>query len=192
MSMESPHRFPHLMTVAARLDRLVENIERAALAGGVLLMAATSIANVVGRNLFGASIDFAEELNQSLLVLITFMGIGYGVRRARHIRMSAIYDQLTGRWRKGFMVMITLGTALLLAVLAWYAAVYVGNAWRIGRVTPALQIPLWAVYLVVPLGLALGALQFLLAGVRNLTTPGVHLAWNRTESFGPGDGEVPP
>jgi len=85
-----------LMERLHQLDAAVERIEGVVLAYGVLLMAAVSIANVFARNLFDHSLTFAEEVSRILTVLITFMGIGYGVRHARHIRMSALYDQLRG------------------------------------------------------------------------------------------------
>lgn len=171
-----------------RLDRLLERFERGVLTAGILLMAAISIANVGARNLLGESLTFAEELNQVLVVLITFLGIGYGVRHARHIRMSAMYDQLQGRARKALMVVTALGTGLLLLLLAWYAGHYVADVHRIGSVTPALRIPLYLVYLWVPVGFAIGGIQYLLAAWRNLTTPGVHLSFQQKEAYEPPTG----
>ena len=180
-------------TLLARLDRWVEAFEALVLIFAILAMAALSIANVIGRNLFDHSLSFVTELNQALIVLITFVGIGYGVRHARHIRMSALYDQLHGWPRKALLVLSHFGTAVLLLALAWYAVQYVEQNARIGRVTPALQIPLYWVYMWVPVGLAMGALQYLLAGFTNLLRPGIHLARHLPEHYDepgnePGDG----
>lgn len=176
--------FPRRALAAlARVDRGVGAFERAVLVIGVLLMAAVNIANVFARNLLGGSLPFAEEGNQILIVLVTFIGIGYGARHGRHIRMSALYDQAQGSARKAMMLVITFGTALLLFVFAFYAASYVETQWTIGRVTPALRIPLYWIYAWVPLGLALGGLQFLLAGLRNLASPGVWISFDREERY---------
>lgn len=183
-------RLDAVMRVLATLDRGVEAVERWVLAGGVLAMAAVSIANVFARNVLGHSLTFAAEVSQLLVVLITFLGIGYGVRHARHIRMAAFYDQLTGRWRKGLMVLICLGTAALLFILAGLAIGYVVELAGRGRVTAALRLPLYWVYVWVPVGFVLGGLQYLLAAVRNLTTPGVHLSFQQREAYEPpGGGE---
>jgi hypothetical protein len=56
-----------------------------------------SVGNVIGRFVFGRSLYFAEEVNQFLIILITFAGIGYAARNGRHIRMSAFYDMLPPR-----------------------------------------------------------------------------------------------
>jgi len=183
-------KIPATVSVSLRrLDRLLERVEQLVLSTGIMALAAVTISNVIARNLFGTSLSFAEEVSGLLVVLITFLGIGYGARHARHIRMSAIYDQFTGRWRKGLMVLSCLGTALLLAILAFYAVRYVGKVHAAGSLTPALRLPLYWVYLWVPVGLAIGALQYLLAAWRNLTTEGVHLSFQQPEAFEPPGGE---
>lgn len=172
-----------LLRILGSLDRGIAWFEAAVLSGGVMAMAVVSIANVAGRNLFGHSLAFADEVNQALLVLITFIGIGYGVRRARHIRMSALYDQLTGKVRKTLMVFIALATAALLFALAWFAAQYAWHIYHLGSVTPALRMPLYVVYLWVPVGLTLGAIQYLLAVWRNLTSEETWLSFTERDEY---------
>ena len=149
----------------------------------VLGMAVVAIVNVLSRNLLGESLSFAEEVMQILLVLVTFVGIGYGVRHARHIRMSALYDQLRGRARKAALVTVDLGTAVLLAALAWYGAGYVWSVYQAGNVSPALRLPLYLVYIWVPVGFLLGAIQYGLTAWRNLTTPGIWRSLREEEAY---------
>lgn len=157
------------MNVLRATFRLVTKIEEIALAGGILGIAALTIANVLRRSLFGDSIVFAEEVSQFLIIFVTFMGLGYGASRARHIRMTAIYDQLPRRWRKVLMTIITGSTAALLFLLTWLALRYVfGTVQPLGAVSPALQVPMYLVYLSAPLGLFLCGIQYALAFARNL------------------------
>ncbi len=165
------------------IDWLTAIIENTIIAGSILLMAGVNIANVLGNNLFQASLPFTEEINQSLLVIITFVGIGAAARHGRHIRMSAIYDQLEGRWRKGLNVLTALSTAILLFVLAWYAVSYEVRVRELGQATPALGIPLWIIYVWVPIGLFIGAVQYLLTTWKNLTTEGVWRAFTEREEY---------
>ena len=72
------------MRVLAGIDHAIARFEAFVLALGVLLMAANSIANVVGRFVFSQSLYFSEELNQFLIVLVTFVGLGYAARKGRH------------------------------------------------------------------------------------------------------------
>jgi TRAP-type C4-dicarboxylate transport system permease small subunit len=172
-----------VLKVFKAIDEAVAWFEATVLSVGILAMAAINIANVLGRNLLGTSLAFADELNQSLLVLITFIGVGYAARRARHIRMSAIYDLLGGRTRKALMVTITATTAALLLALAWFGGQYAWHIYQLGSVTPALRIPLYLVYCWVPVGLALGALQYLMTVWRNLTGRDTWLSFSERDEY---------
>ncbi|WP_181919588.1 TRAP transporter small permease [Alkalilimnicola ehrlichii] len=166
-----------LIKTLAVLDRGLERCEAILLSGAVLAMAVLNVANVIGRNL-GHSLPFTGELNRLLIVLITFMGVGYAARKARHIRMSALAEQFHGISAKILHITIHLGTAVLLFALAWFALDYVQQTRQIGSVTASLHIPLYLIYLAIPIGLCLGGIQFLLAAIRNIATPGVYLAFN--------------
>ena len=151
-----------------RIDAAIGKVEVAILGTGILLMALNTIANVFGRYVFNQSIYFSEELNEFLIVIVTFMGLGYATRKGIHIRMSAIYDALPVKLRKALMIVIALTTSVMMALLAWYALEYVQKVAARGRITPALQLPLYLTYVWVVLGLALASFQYLLTALRNL------------------------
>ncbi|WP_170431938.1 TRAP transporter small permease [Ruegeria arenilitoris] len=151
-----------------KIDAVIGRVEVWILGWGITLMALNTIANVFGRYVFSQSIYFSEELNEFLIVIVTFMGLGYATRKGIHIRMSAIYDALPIKMRKALMVVIATTTAVVMAVLAWYALEYVQKVAARGRITPALQLPLYLTYVWVVVGLALAAFQYLLTAIRNL------------------------
>lgn len=167
---------PVLRRLAAA-DRVLSAVERQILGIGVLLMAANTVANALARVLFNSSFFFAEELNQFLIVLVTFIGVSTAARMGRHIRMSAFFDLLPANGRRLMMVVIALGTAVVLFLLALFAVEYVHSLYVSGRMTPSLRWPVWLTLLWIPLGLALAGLQFVFAAVANLTLPGVHLSF---------------
>ncbi len=167
----------------AVLDLAISKIEAAILAIGVLLMATMSVGNIFGRFLFGQSIYFAEEVNQFLIILITFIGIGYAARMGRHIRMSAIYDALPDRARKALMVVISLVTAAAMFVLAYYAYVYVAGVYATGRVSSSLQIPFYITQIWVPFGFVITGIQYVMTAVVNLTKPDVYLSSSIVDSY---------
>jgi len=150
------------------LDRFVDRAEAFILGWGVIIMAANTIANVFGRYVFSQSIYFTEELNEFLIIIITFMGLGYVTRKGRHIRMSAFYDMLPARSKKLMMILIASTTAVAMFILAWYAFEYVAKIARRGRVTPSLQVPLYMTYVWVVVGFALTGIQYVLTVVKNL------------------------
>ena len=173
----------HMMRILLFLDACIERIEVAALAIGVLGITLVSVLNVFLRNVLGGGLAWAVEVNQAFMVLITFLGIGYAARIGRHIRMTAIYDQLPRHARKVLMTFIALATAALLLYLAWHAAFYVQHVHRSDIITPALRLPLFWIYLVVPTGLLLCAIQYLLAAARNLLEHDVYVSFREKDGY---------
>ncbi|SDQ75109.1 TRAP transporter small permease [Pseudovibrio sp. Tun.PSC04-5.I4] len=172
------------------IDRSISRVESVLLASGVLLMAANTIANVVGRFLLGNSIFFSEELNRILIILITFAGISYAARHGRHIRMSAIYDGLPPRYRKILMVFISFITAGCLFLLCYYSVKYIGSQASRGRVLPALQIPVWTILVWVPVGFFMTGTQYLLTAIKNMKSPDIYLSTHMLEGYDEGEIEI--
>lgn len=141
----------------AWLDQGLSWFERSVLVTCILAMALISMANVISRNTLGSSIQFAFDVTQILLVIVTFMGIGIGAREARHIRVSALHDLLPRPARKALLVFVSFTTSLLLFALAGYAWDYARSTQRSCRVLPeqvellGLAIPIGAI----PVGVAL-------------------------------------
>ena len=62
--------------VLMRLDDAVAWAEAAIMGLAMVAMAINTIANVFGRYVFAHSIYFSEELNEILMVTVTFVGLG--------------------------------------------------------------------------------------------------------------------
>lgn len=176
--------------VLGLVDLAIAKIEAVFLALGVLLMALNTVANVVSRYIIGDSIYFSEELNQILIILITFAGISYAARHGRHIRMSAIYDQLPPPARKWLMVVIAALTAIFMFGLCWYAFGYLQTQMGRGRVLPALQIPVWWTLVWLPLGFFMTGVQYLLTAIKNLIGDDIYLSTSVLEGYGDDEMEV--
>ncbi|MEQ8652924.1 MAG: TRAP transporter small permease [Kiloniellales bacterium] len=172
------------------LDSLISRVESVMLAVGVLLMAANTVGNVLGRFVFQSSIFFSEELNRILIIVITFAGISYAARQGRHIRMSAIYDAMPPKVRKILMIVIALTTAVFMFGLCWYAYGYIETQAGRGRVLPALQIPVWWTLVWVPVGLFMTGMQYLLTAIKNIVEKDIYLSTNVLEGYDNDEQEV--
>lgn len=171
------------------LDLGIAKLEAIMLAAGVLLMAANTVANVIGR-VFWESLYFSEELNRILIILITFAGISYAARHGRHIRMSAIYDTLPPKPRKALTILISLVTAVFMLGLAWYSLQFLLTTMSRGRVLPALQIPIWITLCWVPLGFLLTGLQYVLTAIKNMIEPDIYLSTSVLEGYDNDEREI--
>ena len=172
------------------IDTFISKLEAVILAVGVLLMATNTIANVIGRFVFGQSIFFSGEINRILIIMITFAGIGYAARHGRHIRMSAIYDALPAGGRKALMIGIALFTSLVMFFLLYYSLVFIADLYARGRVLPALGIPIWIIYVWVPLGFLITGIQYLLTAIKNVTSRDVYLSTSVLDGYKDTETEV--
>ncbi|AXY43203.1 TRAP transporter small permease [Halomonas sp. JS92-SW72] len=172
------------------IDTWISRIEAVILAMGVILMAINTIANVLSRFLLGESLHFSEEINRILIVMITFAGIGYAARHGRHIRMSAIYDAVPTGGRRWMMIAISLFTALVMFVLCYYSIGYISTLYGRGRVLPSLSIPVWMMYVWVPIGFAITGIQYLLTAIKNLTSRDVYLSTHVVDGYKDTETEV--
>ncbi|WP_298961554.1 TRAP transporter small permease [uncultured Roseibium sp.] len=165
-----------MKTLLLTANRGIEFAEKAIIITSILLMMVNSTANAIGRYVFGQSLFFAEELNQFLIVGVTFVGFAYAVRRGRNIRMTAVYDALSPRSKKVLLTLISLTTGLLLMFLTYKSVLYVQEVKGINRLSPALQFPVYLIYAVIPVGLAMASLQYLIAFLMNVTQRGTYLS----------------
>lgn len=158
----------NFLKAANKFDSAVGKVEAFVLIVAILGMATNTIANVLGRYVFSQSIYFSEELNEILIITVTFFGLGYVTRQGRHIRMSAIHDILPLVGQKITMIVVSVVTAIVMFVLAWYAYEYLEKLASRGRITPVLQIPIYLTYVWVPIGFLITGVQYAMTAIKNL------------------------
>lgn len=150
-----------------KLMNITEKIEECIIAWTVILMFLLLIINVFCRFL-GNSLTFAEEIGAFFLVVMTFIGLTYCARKDSHISMTAIIDILPGKIKK----IIYITNSFILAPFLFYVSIlsfkYTMKVFTIGRVTPALSLPMWILTIIIPIGICLAGIQYLLIGIKNI------------------------
>ncbi|MGP4059250.1 TRAP transporter small permease [Halobacillus sp. H74] len=143
------------------VDKIILKIEEFILSYAVIIIALMVVGKALSRAIFSYTPPFADEVSQIAIVVATFMGISYAARKGRHISMSAFYDLAPFKVRKALMIFIPFVTAVILFVLTYYSAFYVLDIYESGRVTSALEMPSYFLYIFIPIGFLLGGIQFL-------------------------------
>ena len=165
--------------VFRKLSRLIgsaiNTFESVSLIVGVCSLAVLLILNFLARN-FYKSIYFAEELAEFLVIFISFVGVSYGVRRARHIRMGAFLDMMPPKMEKVFIIFISAVSAVVLFYLSYLSYEYLFHSMNKGHETPALRLPYWIFYVIVPIGFFMAAVQYVRTIIKNIVEPGVWMS----------------
>lgn len=147
---------------------IVNGIEVSIMVFCVAALAVLLIVNVIARTFF-QSLYFADEISVFLVLIITFVGVSYGVRKARHIRMGAFLDAMPPKMEKVFIISISLISAVVLGIMTWASWKYLLNALDRGHMSQALRVPKWIFYAIIPVGFGLSTIQYLRTIIKNLT-----------------------
>ncbi len=148
--------------------KTLSRFEEFVLSYSVIFMAILLIVGVFMRNVMNKSLTFSEEVASALLILVSFFGLGYCARKGRHITMSIVFDMLNNKYKKLFMVVISFVSAVATAYITYLAVKYVLSVQNLGRVTPALQIPMYIIYSVVPFGFLLSTIEYIRSFIFNI------------------------
>lgn len=163
-TLSTAHRF------FSFIGKALNAIEICIIVGSVTAMALLLIANVIARTFF-TSIYFAEELSEFLVILVTFGGVSYSVRKVMHIRMGAFLDAMPPKMEKAFIYVISAISAIVMFIMTWFAWQYLINAMQNGHTSPALRIPKWTFFIVIPLGFCLAGIQYIRTIIKNVKEP---------------------
>ena len=147
---------------------VINSFEVGSLIFGVGALSVLLIANFIARELF-KSIYFAEEVSEFLIIFTTFVGVSYGVRRARHIRMGAFLDLMPASVEKVFTIIISTVSAAVMFFMAHASYQYLIHSLEMAHKTPALRLPYWIFYVIVPVGFFIAGIQYIRTIIKNLT-----------------------
>ena len=104
--------------------------------------------------------------------------------------MSAIYDTLPTVGRKVLMIVIALFTSVVMFMLCYFSADYILNLYDRGRVLPALGIPIWLIYIWVPVGFAITGVQYVLTAIKNMVAKDVYLSTSVLDGYADTETEI--
>jgi C4-dicarboxylate transporter DctQ subunit len=166
------------------IDRVVRVMERVVLMAAIILSSVMLIAGVFARTVVQRSFTFTEEVSGFFIVSMTFIGIAYGARVGRHIRMSAIFDLVPGKIKKIMILIINAVTSVVLFILTYFAVGYFEKVYRMKVLSPALRYPRAILVAFVVIGLFLGGIEYLKNFIFNLTTEEVYISTEKKDIGG--------
>ncbi|MDR1649459.1 MAG: TRAP transporter small permease [Synergistaceae bacterium] len=119
---------------------------------GVLFM------NVVLRYFFKMSTIWAEEFIRYSMIWISFIGSAVCFRKGIHFGVDLILRVKSKSFVRAVKIFIEAVCLAFCCFLLKYSVDLVLFSKGTGQISPAMQVPLWAVYAVIPFSAALGAI----------------------------------
>ncbi|MFP4090773.1 MAG: TRAP transporter small permease [Cyclobacteriaceae bacterium] len=131
------------------LDKLLERV--------LVIIMAVMVINVLwqvtSRFVLSSPSSFTDELARYLLIWLSILGASYVTGKKMHLSIDLLPQSLSPAGRKklnALIYFIVALFALVVMVVGGSRLVYIVSS--LGQTSAALEIPLWVVYLMLPLG----------------------------------------
>lgn len=136
------------------------------------LLVLTVLLQVFMRYVVGSPVTFTEELSRFLLIWLGLLAASYAYRMRMHLALDLLVLKLEGRQRNILNIVIhSLIAIFSLVVLVYGGIQLVILTWVLNQYSPALDVSMSFVYLVLPISgaaIVIYAIEFILieAGIR--------------------------
>jgi len=107
------------------------------------------------------NLSWAQELCIYMFVWMAKFGAAYGVRTGIHVGVDVLVNRLPDRTRMKFIIFGLLAGAMFTGIIGTLGAKFVWEIAHTDQVSPDMEMPMWIVFLAVPLGSYLMCFRFL-------------------------------
>ena len=111
--------------------------------------------------LLSLNLSWAQELCIYMFVWMAKFGAAYGVRTGIHVGVDVVVNHLPDSARRKCILFSLACGALFTGVVAAFGANFVWQLMHTSQTSPDMELPMWFVYLAIPLGSGLMCFRFL-------------------------------
>lgn len=113
------------------------------------------VSNITG----GTAIVGLEELARFIFIWITYLAIPLAIKGRSNIRVDILYDRISERWQKISWIMVDSCILVLTGVIFFMGIDHLQMMLNYPQTSPALNIPFFFPYLILPIGFGLMSIR---------------------------------
>lgn len=132
-------------TLAKKVFKTIDSIEYFAVVVCCIGIVVLVFFGVLSRFFFHYSIAWSEELARYMFLWGALFGGAASCRNAQHGGIPLVVDKLSATGQRIVEILVPLGMAVLLAVLAWQTSKSTMQAFMSGQVSSTTEMPVWIV-----------------------------------------------
>ncbi|MGI9330201.1 MAG: TRAP transporter small permease [Gammaproteobacteria bacterium] len=151
---------------AERIGRAAENLSLALLLAAMLFVAG---AQILLRNLGEGGFPWADEALRIMVLWLAMLGGLAASREDRHISIDALARILPPAAQNAVGALIAALTAVICLLIAWHAALFVGDSREFGDKLLG-ELPAWWFQVILPFAFGLMGYRYLVLSLRRLRT----------------------
>ena len=146
------------MLIFKIISKTIGFINQSIAAIGIAAGVAVAFTNVVARYIFDASLVWATELTIFLFLWSVFFGAAYCFKKDAHIAVTIVLDIVPSRVAKVMLLISHLITFVFLLAVSYFGYEYLELVVELDeRSIDLWDMPMWIVYLVIPIAFAFAA-----------------------------------
>lgn len=155
------------------ISAIIGHINQKIAAFGISAGVAIAFTNVVARYVFDASLVWASELTVFLFLWSVFFAAAYCFKKDAHIAVTVILDIVPSKIAKAMLITSHIVTFVFLVAVAYYGLKYITDIVMLldERSIDLWNMPMWIVYLVIPISFSFGAYRVAERIIEIIKTP---------------------
>lgn len=107
---------------------------------------------VIMRTIFNSSLSWSEELARYLFIWQSWLGVSYCQRFSQHITIDLLKSVSNGKYKQVLEIVALLISIIAAIALAYYGMQISYSVYNLASKTTALRIPMYLIYLSMPIG----------------------------------------
>ena len=140
-----------------KLDRILSSIESWVTVVCFILMCIIVIAGIVMRFILRTPNPYGEEASRYLMIIGIFIGVSIGARQGSHLGMTLLVDSLPAAPARVVALLSSVISLVGYILLSLFSLMFIQRMYTFGQTSPAMDLPMWAVYSVLFVGFVLSA-----------------------------------
>lgn len=143
------------------IDSVLRRFEEGFVAASIAAASVVPFINVVLRYFFNSGWTWAEEFTRYSIVWIVFIGGSICARKGMHLAVDALAIHFSESRQRSLRMFVNAVCVLFCVYLIVYGYEAVLLAYETEQITAALEMPMYYVYLAIPVGGFLMAIRFI-------------------------------
>ena len=143
-----------------RISQGIHKVCQYFLAADLLVVTFVLTVNVILRYIFSSSWVWTEELTRYLIAWATFVGAACCVTEGSDITIDSIISLLSQKGKRALSIVTTIISILFMVMFILTSIQMTVRSWQHGQMATSMKLPIWVVYLSMPVGGALTLFRF--------------------------------
>ena len=146
-----------------KIDFVVSSIEEGITGTLILLCTIILFGNVIARYVFNSASSWAEEAVRYAIIWVVFLGASTCAKNGSHVGLDLFAQILPPKGRKVVYIIGNLFAILFAAACTYSSFINLMLVVNTGQKSAAMLMPMWILYIVIPLGCLLMTIRFIIS-----------------------------